>query len=161
MALSGTLTRNAVGVLGPGRHGDGNGLYLVVDSSGARRWIVRLTIAGRRNARGGPLRTDLGLGSVALVTLGEARDRALECRRLARKGIHPSERSERVRPTFEEVARRVHEERLPTFRNAKHGQQWICALDNILNQVRRDIPHLRNNHRSEAVRAAHGEDGRR
>ena len=120
VALSGTLTRKAVGKLGPGRHGDGNGLYLVVDSSGARRWIVRLTIAGRRNKQGGPFRTDLGLGSAALVTLGEARERALEFRRLARKGVHPSERSERVRPTFERVARQVHEERLPTFCNTKH-----------------------------------------
>jgi len=37
MALSGKLTKNLVEDLGTGRHGDGNGLYLVVEPSGARR----------------------------------------------------------------------------------------------------------------------------
>ena len=31
-ALSGKLTKNLVRTLGPGRHGDGSGLYLVVES---------------------------------------------------------------------------------------------------------------------------------
>ncbi|MGI3187123.1 tyrosine-type recombinase/integrase [Nioella aestuarii] len=31
-------------------------------------------------------------------------------------------------PTFEEVAHQVHIERLPTWKNAKHGQQWINTL---------------------------------
>lgn len=34
---TGRLTRNLVHSLGPGRHGDGNGLYLIVDPTGARR----------------------------------------------------------------------------------------------------------------------------
>lgn len=42
MALSGKLTKKLVENLGTGRHGDGCGLYLVVDPSGARRWIVRV-----------------------------------------------------------------------------------------------------------------------
>ncbi|GAA3868167.1 hypothetical protein GCM10022404_17820 [Celeribacter arenosi] len=48
-ALSGKLTKKLVENLGPGRHGDGGGLYLVVDLSGARRWIVRVTIKGQKN----------------------------------------------------------------------------------------------------------------
>ncbi len=35
--LNGKLTKRLVENLGSGRHGDGNGLYLVVDPSGARR----------------------------------------------------------------------------------------------------------------------------
>ncbi|WP_231704010.1 Arm DNA-binding domain-containing protein [Cochlodiniinecator piscidefendens] len=77
-ALSGKLTKNLVRTLGPGRHGDGSGLYLVVDPSGARRWIVRVTVKGQRNREGKPLRTDFGLGGADVVTLNEARDRALE-----------------------------------------------------------------------------------
>ena len=61
-ALSGKLTRKLVDNLGPGRHGDGNGLYLVVDPSGARRWIVRVVVKGQKNRKGAPLRTDFGLG---------------------------------------------------------------------------------------------------
>ncbi|MEC9103894.1 MAG: Arm DNA-binding domain-containing protein, partial [Pseudomonadota bacterium] len=44
MALSGKLTKKLVENLQAGRHGDGNGLYLVVDPSGARRWIVRVVV---------------------------------------------------------------------------------------------------------------------
>ena len=48
----------------PGRHADGNGLYLFVQPSGTRSWIQRLVIGGRRR--------ELGLGSHALVLLAEA-----------------------------------------------------------------------------------------
>ncbi|MDE2904601.1 MAG: Arm DNA-binding domain-containing protein, partial [Acidobacteriota bacterium] len=40
----------------PGKHADGNGLYLYVQPSGTRSWIQRLVI--RRRTR------ELGLGSV-------------------------------------------------------------------------------------------------
>nr|WP_255431650.1 Arm DNA-binding domain-containing protein [Ruegeria sp. THAF57] len=82
-ALSGKLTKKLVENLGPGRHGDGSGLYLVVDPSGARRWIVRATVKGQKNRRGAPLRTDFGLGGADVVTLNQARERALEYRRMA------------------------------------------------------------------------------
>lgn len=128
MALSGKLTKRLVENLGPGRHGDGNGLYLVVDPSGARRWIVRVTVKGQKNRKGAPLRTDFGLGSADLITLTEARDRALEYRRMARQGLNPRYNVQREIPTFEEMARQVHIERLPTWKNAKHGRQWINTL---------------------------------
>lgn len=128
MALTGKLTKKLVENLGPGRHGDGNGLYLFVDPSGARRWIVRVVIKGQRNRNGAPLRTDFGLGSADLVTLHQARDRALEYRRMARQGLSPRYNARQAIPTFEEVAHQVHIERLPTWKNAKHGQQWINTL---------------------------------
>ena len=127
-ALSGKLTKKLVENLGPGRHGDGGGLYLVVDPSGARRWIVRLTVKGQRNKKGAPLRTDFGLGGADTVTLNQARERALEYRRMARQGLNPRYNAKREIPTFEEFAQQVHVERMPTWRNAKHGQQWINTL---------------------------------
>ncbi len=81
MALSGKLTKKLVENLGAGRHGDGGGLHLVVDPSGARRWIVRVVVKGQKNRNGGPLRTDFGLGGADIVTLNQARERALEYRR--------------------------------------------------------------------------------
>ncbi len=45
---------------------DGNGLYLVVDPSGAKRWVLRVVSMGKR--------CDLGLGGLSVVTLAEARD---------------------------------------------------------------------------------------
>ena len=61
-ALSAAFVRTAP----QGRHCDGNGLYLFVQPSGTRSWIQRLTIRGRQR--------ELGLGSVALVSLAEARE---------------------------------------------------------------------------------------
>lgn len=126
--LTGKLTKRKVETLGPGRHGDGNGLYLVVDPSGARRWIVRVTVKGQKNRQGKPLRTDFGLGGADLVSLQDARVKALEYRRMSRQGLNPRHNAAQAVPTFEEVARQVHIERLPTWKNAKHGQQWLKTL---------------------------------
>jgi integrase len=128
MALSGKLTRKLVENLGAGRHGDGGGLYLVVDPSGARRWIVRVVVKGQRNAKGAPLRTDFGLGGADIVTLNQARDRALEYRRMAKQGLNPRFNASREIPTFEEISRQVHIDRMPTWKNEKHGKQWINTL---------------------------------
>ncbi|WP_229754935.1 Arm DNA-binding domain-containing protein [Mameliella alba] len=92
-ALGGKLTRRLVENLGPGRHGDGAGLYLVVDPSGARRWVARVTVKGQKNRKGAPLRTDFGLGWADVVTLNQARKWALEYRRMANVVLaaHPSD----------------------------------------------------------------------
>jgi len=127
-ALSGKLTKKLVENLGAGRHGDGNGLYLVVDPSGARRWIVRVVVKGKRNRQGGPLRTDFGLGGAEIVTLHQARERALEYRRMAKQGLNPRLCGQLEIPTFAEISQQVHLERLPTWKNIKHGQQWINTL---------------------------------
>ncbi|MES2846576.1 MAG: Arm DNA-binding domain-containing protein, partial [Pseudomonadota bacterium] len=83
------MTKKLVENLSAGRHGDGGGLYLIVDPSGARRWIVRVVVKGQRNAKGAVLRTDFGLGGADVVTLNQARERALEYRRMAKAGLNP------------------------------------------------------------------------
>ena len=127
-ALSGKLTKKLVENLRAGRHGDGAGLYLVVDPSGARRWIVRVTVKGQKNRKGAPLRTDFGLGGADIVTLNQARERALEYRRMAKTGLNPRFNAHREIPSFEEISRQVHIDRMPTWKNQKHGQQWINTL---------------------------------
>lgn len=126
--INGKLTKKLVENLGTGRHGDGAGLYLVVDPSGARRWIVRVTVKGQKNSKGAPLRTDFGLGGADVVTLQEARERALEYRRMAKAGLNPRYNAQRETPCFEELAKQVHIDRLPTWKNTKHGQQWLNTL---------------------------------
>lgn len=125
---SGKLTKKLVENLGPGRHGDGAGLYLVVDPSGARRWIVRVTIKGQRNRNGGPLRTDLGLGGADVVTLHQARERALEYRRMAKSGLNPRLSAQREVPSLAGLSRQVDVERMPTWEGANHGQKWLNTL---------------------------------
>ena len=108
----------------PGRYADGNGLYLVVDPSGAKRWLLRTVVQGRRR--------DIGLGGLRLVSLAEAREEATRLRRMARDGEDPlAERRalRRVVPTFEAAAREVHKARAATFRNEKHAAQWIGTLE--------------------------------
>ena len=105
----------------PGRYCDGNGLYLKVDLSGARRWEQRLVIRGRQRS--------LGLGGFPLIPLTEARERALANRRIARSGGDPMEVQRKARvPTFEEAAAAVIKLHSPTWRNGKHAAQWKSTL---------------------------------
>jgi integrase len=117
------LSAAAVRSLGPGFHPDGQGLYLKVDPSGARRWIQRIVIQGKRR--------DLGLGSPPLVPLAEAREKALSNRKLARAGGDPLDEARRAQSvlTFEQAARKVHEMHAPTWKNAKHAAQVIGTLE--------------------------------
>lgn len=107
----------------PGRYTDGNGLYLVVDPSGAKRWLLRLVVQGRRR--------DIGLGGASLVSLAEARERAIAYRKIAREGGDPlaiKNEARKVVPTFKEAAERVHAEHEVSWKNRKHAQQWINTL---------------------------------
>ena len=124
----GKLTKREIESLGAGRHSDGNGLHLVVKPSGARSWIVRVTIKGKRNSNGAPLRTDLGLGGVRYVSVQQAREIAIRYLGMARRGINPRDVVQEAVPTFEQMARIVHSERLPTWKNAKHAAQFINTL---------------------------------
>ncbi|KQN80100.1 tyrosine-type recombinase/integrase [Sphingomonas sp. Leaf62] len=117
------LTAAAVRNLGPGFHGDGGNLYLKVDKSGARRWIVRLNVQGTRH--------DIGLGSAALVSLVEAREQAVQHRKLARAGEDPlaARRRSNAIPSFEEAARQVHAHNEGAWRNDKHRKQWLSTME--------------------------------
>lgn len=108
----------------PGRYTDGNGLYLVVDESGARRWLLRTVVLGRRR--------DIGLGSAQLVPLADAREEAARMRRLARDGGDPVAERRRARivaPTFKEAAEKVHAETARSWKNEKHAAQWLTTLE--------------------------------
>ena len=117
-ALSAAFLRSAP----PGRHADGNGLFLFVQPSGTRSWIQRLIIRGRRR--------ELGLGSVALVPLAEAREKALVNRKLARQGGDPLAEKRRTQgiPTFAEAASRVLEQKRAGWRNRRHPREWMSSL---------------------------------
>lgn len=117
------LTAAAVRNVGEGFHADGGNLYLKVDPSGARRWIVRVNLHGKRR--------DFGLGPAALVSLSEAREQALQIRKQVRVGEDPLAAKKRAAAllSFKEAAETVHKLRLPSWRNGKHGKQWISTLE--------------------------------
>ena len=118
-ALSAAFVRSAP----PGRHADGNGLYLFVQPSGTRSWVQRLVIRGRRR--------ELGLGAATLVPLAKARELALANRMLARSGGDPLADKHRVQgvPTFAEAAQRVLEQKRGGWRGRWHAQNWIRSLE--------------------------------
>jgi integrase len=104
----------------PGVYRDGLGLLLRVEPSGAKRWVLRTTVNGKRR--------DLGLGSARDLTLAEARDKAFEMRKAARAGRDPTA-GRKGAITFEEAAKQVHLERAKGFSNGKHKQQWMNSLN--------------------------------
>ena len=117
------LSAAAIGSAPPGKHADGNGLYLYVQPTGARSWIQRLVIRGRRR--------ELGLGSVALVSLAEAREKARANRKLAREGGDPLAEKRRAQgvPTFAEAAARVVRQQKAGWRNPKYPRAWMSSLE--------------------------------
>ena len=114
----------------PGLHGDGHDLYLRVTPEATRSWIFRFMINGRARAT--------GLGPVAVVSLAEARDAALDLRRQIRRGVDPleSQRAERERnrlaaanaQTFKDCAEAFIASHRAGWSNAKHADQWVSTL---------------------------------
>ena len=121
-ALSAAFVRT---VAEPGKYHDGGGLglFLRVEPNGARFWVQRITVRGKR--------TELGLGSPPIVPLAEAREAATENKRLSRAGGDPlrAKREAQAIPTFEEAARKVHEMHRPTWRNPKHAAYVLTTLE--------------------------------
>ena len=78
------LTTRKVETAKPGKYEDGHGLRLVVAESSARKWVFRYMRAGKR--------VEMGLGSVPAVSLGQARERAADARRLVKAGTQTQSR---------------------------------------------------------------------
>ena len=118
-ALSAAFVRTATT---PGRYCDGHGLYLLVLPSGARCWVQRLVIHGRRR--------ELGLGGFPLVSLAEARETAFANRKLARSGGDPlvDKRRRQAMPTFEEATIRVWEQQRSGWRSPGTVKDWLMSL---------------------------------
>ena len=117
-----SLNARKVATAGPGRHGDGRGLFLYVKPSGTRSWVLRYQVMGKRH--------DLGLGAFPEVSLAMARDRALEARRMIQEGQDPIAKKRQAQPkTFKDAALELIESKRPGWKNAKHTAQWSSTLE--------------------------------
>lgn len=133
------LVDRQVKALGPGRHADGGGLYLIVDASRARRWAFIWTKDGKRR--------ELGLGGLAKVSLAAARRRAAEAAERVGAGGDPiadrvaaqvaeSQRASEVQP-FGEFADAWFEMAVaPGLRNEKHRDTWRATLNTYCAPIR-------------------------
>ena len=123
----GLTARTVQTISDAGRHGDGNGLYLLVAPGGSKSWMLRTVVKGRRS--------DIGIGSANLVTLAEAREQAQALRKVARNGGDPlalRRDQRRTVPTLSEAATQVHAIQSSAFKNDKHGKQWLASLKGVL-----------------------------
>ncbi|WP_454655138.1 tyrosine-type recombinase/integrase [Bosea beijingensis] len=109
-----------------GRHSDGDGLYLIVDASGAKRWAFLFRWEGKLK--------EMGLGGTSAVSLADARNKAGEARRTLDSGANPIEerkRHERERSaakTFSAFADPWMEDILKGFKNPRHRAQWTRSI---------------------------------
>jgi integrase len=121
-----------------GRHNAGDNLYLSITKAGSRRWVFLYAYGGQRR--------ELGLGSAANghVTLAQAREKAIEARKLIISGDDPvkvmgkSARAiaERGIPSFGSFADNYLTAHGPKFRNDKHKAQWTMTLTTYCAPIR-------------------------
>jgi integrase len=123
----------------PGLHAVGEvaGLHLQVTGSGARSWVLRFTIAGKRR--------DMGLGGFPDVTLAKAREAAREARAKLNQGADPilqrREAKSALRAaaaaakTFAECTTGYVDAKSAEWRNPKHRQQWTNTLEQYAHPV--------------------------
>ncbi len=120
----GKLSATAVkAAMRPGKLGDGDGLFLVVQPGGTKSWVVRIQKHGNRR--------DFGLGSASKVSLALARERAREVRTWMELGLDPVFERKKAQgiPTFKDAAAKVLAQHRKTWRNAKHEGQWLRTLE--------------------------------
>lgn len=136
-----SLTVRKVENAKPGRHVDGAGLMLYVQPTGAKSWVLRIQINGRRR--------DIGLGSVSrydmlpelddvpilekcVLTLAEARLKAATLRQMAKAGRDPLTELLRDRspiPNFTDAARQAYEAKLPEW-SEKTADSFMSSMEN-------------------------------
>jgi len=107
----------------PGKYFDGQGLFLRVAPNGAKQWVQRITIRGKRR--------ELGLGSPPAVPLVVARKLALDNRGKAMLGGDPLAEKRKAREglTFAAAVDKYLAAKLTEFRSDKHRKQWRSTLD--------------------------------
>lgn len=107
-----------------GQHSDGNNLYFRHRQDGYKGWIYRYKTEGGRPR-------ELGLGSFKVRTLKEARQAAIEVKRLIVRGEAPNLRRillGKTKKTFSEYAEEFIQTKRFEWRNSKHAAQWESTL---------------------------------
>ncbi|HKX78227.1 MAG TPA: tyrosine-type recombinase/integrase [Novosphingobium sp.] len=140
----GDLTARFIEKAKPGRHGDGDGLHLMVKSTGAKSWVLRVQVDGRRR--------DIGLGGVRIekigqarstvgddvpleqrshLTLAEARELSARLRNVAKAGRDPAAERRRDRsppPSFRQAAISAHAD-LSSSWTTKTADAFLSSLE--------------------------------
>lgn len=112
-----------------GKYGDGGGLWLLKKSKDSGSWMLRVAVHGRLR--------HMGLGSIADVSLANARIAAARWRAVARDGHDPIRERERQRRDaarnlhlLEDVARDAFEARKAGLKDDGKAGRWFGPLQN-------------------------------
>jgi integrase len=109
----------------PGLYPDGGNLYLSVSRTGAKSWRIIYVKSGKR--------VELGIGALDTVSLAEARTKAAEARKLLHDGVdlkaHWGKQRASSNSNFGTVALAYIKAHEPSWKNAKHRQQWRNSLE--------------------------------
>lgn len=136
------LNTKSIASASPGRHGDGEGLYLYVKDSGRKTWVLRLQWQGKRH--------DIGLGTVNEASkrpndpldelpilerrhlrLAEAREKAGILRAFAKSGRNPLVERDKERehvPTFTDAMKKTHAALSPGW-ETKSAVAFLSSLE--------------------------------
>lgn len=117
--------KQVAGLKEPGLYADGQGLYLRIDQTGARRWVYIFYLAGRRR--------EMGFGSAEAVKLGEARQAVAAAREIVRTGGDPItiRRAAALPPeehSFAKVATTLLDDIEGGWKSPKQRGQWEASL---------------------------------
>ena len=126
----------------PGLYGDGGGLTLQITTTGAKSWLFRYMVAGKPFG--------MGLGPTHTVSLAEARQKALDARKLLIDGINPlvAKKENKIAAaladakmmTFDQCAEAYILAHKAGWKNAKHGDQWTNTLKTYASPVFGHLP---------------------
>ena len=126
----------------PGLYGDGGGLTLQITPTGAKSWLFRYMVAGKPHG--------MGLGPTHTVSLAEARQKALEARKLLLDDINPlaAKKQKRIAAaladakmlTFDQCAEAYILAHKASWKNAKHAAQWTNTLNAYASPVFGHLP---------------------
>jgi len=115
----------------PGRYAVGHGAYLQISLWNTKSWIFRYVRNGKAR--------HVGMGSTEYVTLSEARERAIEYRRMLARGGDPldakragkreSKETEARAKTFKQCALEYIKQHEDGWRGDSSRRQWIGSLE--------------------------------
>lgn len=126
----------------PGLYGDGGGLTLQITKTGAKSWLFRFMREGKPYG--------MGLGATHTISLMEARQKALDARKLLADGINPltAKKQSRIAAalenakmmTFDQCAEAYIAAHRASWKNAKHVDQWTNTLATYASPVFGQLP---------------------
>lgn len=115
-----------------GYYNDGNGLYLQISKFNSKNWVFRYKFANKKR--------EMGLGSINILTLAEARQKVIELKKMLLDGLDPitlknekrrkNQIKQLTKKTFKECAIAYINNNKGGWKSRKTEQHWTNTLIN-------------------------------